>query len=134
MSVALSNVIFNTQRAITDPSTGVSYSTSLHLEGVRGHAEPSLRILAQKYSIMPTTAISADYIVSVDKKTDIQVGDIVTDITENNGVTPWPNDFGSGTTWHVNYVDVTGAGPLSERMVYIKRLTTSGPTTPLGSG
>ena len=127
MPVVLPNIKITTQRPSFNATTGGTSAPSNYLVGLVAHIEP---IYARHLYDLPSSASKASYMLTVKPTDDVQVGDTIVNITLLDGVTPWPNDMGSQTTWMVNFERPLSPGPLASKVIYIQRLIYGGTAHP----
>lgn len=126
MVLIRTNVLVNTARARHNSTHGTGAPIP-YLEQVPGFIYV---ITINDYHSLPQAALQSEYRLKVDKGTDINTGDIITDIFYPNGVTPW---LGYNFTTEQEYLAVslaldTSPGFLECREIYIQRNTIGGPS------
>lgn len=120
----MGNLRIDTLRPSYMSGTGATNSPTLYMQRIVATGKP---MGPRHYYGLPSSAMSATYMFHVDPDADIQVGDIVTNVTLKNNITPWPNDMPTTSfTWHVVYTKVTAAVLMSYRAIYCSRVITSG--------
>ena len=126
--VILANVTCNTARSVYDPTTTGTSPPLLNLTGVYGHIEP---VQINQLQVLPQAALDVLYVLNVTTGTDIIVGDVITDLTLPDGVTPWPGAeaLGSNITWVVRHAQESAPIILPSRMVYLAAVYTGAPAT-----
>jgi hypothetical protein len=84
---------------------------------------------ARHYYELPTSAMKATYEMVFDRRVDVQMGDIIKNVTLRDNVTVWPGDIPADTyEWHVVYIRPTAATILPARVALITRVIFKGPT------
>lgn len=124
--VLLPNALLSTERATYNATTESTSAPSAYLTGVLAHIEP---MRASAYTLLPDSALTAEYVATVASGTDVAPGDVIATITLLDGVTPWPGDRVANdpnTAWEVAYIRETAPLFLPQRMVYLKRVTGGG--------
>ena len=127
--VLLQNVLINTSRSARNGSTGVTAAPTAYLSSIGAHAQPVGTAAYIKYG---TAILGSEYEVSVDTGVDIATGDIITSITQLDGVTPWPGNLspGANVTWRVKHATEAAALLLPHRSVFIERTVKGGKAHP----
>lgn len=123
MPVVLPNVKITTQRPPFNNATNGTGVPVNYLTKLVSHIEP---IYARHLYEMPSSASKASFMLTVNPSDDVQIGDTITNITLMDGVTPWPGDMGSNTTWMVCFERPLSPGPLASRVIYIQRMIYGG--------
>jgi hypothetical protein len=120
----LGTLRLDTLRPNYSASSGATTAPTLYLQRIVSTGKP---MGPRHYYGLPSSAMSATYMFHVDPDEDIQVGDIITNVTLKDNITPWPNDMPlTSFTWHVVYTKITAAVIMSYRSVYVSRVITSG--------
>lgn len=117
----------------TSKTTGAP--TNPNLTGVLGNMNPMLATDYAMLSTAPEPALRSNWFLMVESGTDIVAGDVVTNITLLDGVTPWA---GSGiiagqpgalnVVWWVRYWQESAPGILAYRSIYLERTQVGGPS------
>jgi len=71
--------------------------------------------------------MESEYLMKVEAGTDIKKGDVITQITLGDGVTPW-DELGSNETLLVAFARNSSAGALQHRRLYCQRIVGGGPS------
>ena len=122
--IPLKNVrIWTSRPAAYSASTGTP-APSPHLSAIEAHQSP---VPQSDYISLPQGAMESEYLMKVEVGTDIKKGDVITQITLGDGVTPW-DELGSNETLLVAFARNSAAGALQHRRLYCQRVTGGGPS------
>lgn len=131
MPVLLPNVLFQTLRGNYNPVTQQTLGATEYLPSVSGHIAATS---SKQLAVLPEAAFGTEYYVVVEAGTKIAEGDLITNITLPDGITPWPGDVipaGNANAptmiWRVKLILEESPLLLPYRKVFLIRDRLSGP-------
>lgn len=125
MPVLLKNSIFDTQRSIFTPSTGVTAQPTTYLRDQVGRIA---QLTVADYTFLPEGALKSEFTLNVDMTTDVQIGDLLINIRLNDGMTSWLV-LSTNESWKVLYIHPTPPGFMANKRCFIGRFIGGGVAT-----
>lgn len=122
MPILLPNIIFSTSRSQYNATTGTTKPQN-NLMNIAGHIAP---VRATQLAVLPPDAAGSQVVLTVESGTDIVIGDIITAMYLNDGITVWPA-FNGAATYVVRFVQETAPLVLPTRIVYVEIVIATGP-------
>jgi hypothetical protein len=126
MTLLLANVYIDTARSSYNPETGVTGPYAPYLIGIPAR----INSVSNHYKLYGDAALSSDYVMVVDRGTDITAQDRITTIYLNDRVTFWPGNpfpFSMNDYWSIVITVESASLFLASRIVFIKRVCGGGP-------
>ena len=121
MPVLLPNVLITTARSSYSAGTGTTAPVT-HVTNLLCHLAP---VRASQLTTLPQDALSSQYVLTIPSGTDIVIGDTITSIVLNDGVSPWPG-FSVAATYIVRFTQEQAPFTLDYRAVFVEMVLTGG--------
>jgi hypothetical protein len=125
MPVLLKNSIFDTQRSIFTPATGVTAQPTTYLSNQVGRIA---QMAVTDYTFLPEGALKSEFTLNVNMAVDVQIGDLLVNIRLNDGITSWLT-LSANESWKVLFIHPTPPGFLANKRCFIGRFIGGGVAT-----
>jgi hypothetical protein len=124
MPILLGSLRCDIYKSTYDSDTGTTSKQTLYKQNVQCYGQP---MYARHYYGLNASAMKATYEIVVDRHIDVQMGDVVRNITLRDKKTPWPDDIPLDTyEWHVVHIKPTAANPLAGKICFLTRVMFKG--------